>query len=199
MSGGRPSRAESGRAIALSAVGLFAAVTGAFAFAGLWVLASPTSPLTSLLPLSPSHEALANARLVPGAGPADLDVAERETRQELALSPALATAWLRLAYIDYWRHQRLTDAGLADLRRSYEIAPLGPDASIARLKLVFELWPTMPSDMRNQALKELAAIRERDRDATREFANKIINPEGRLAIGAGIAVLDSEDALRASD
>jgi hypothetical protein len=193
------SRTESGRGqtggrkpIAAILIGLFALVTAVCAIAGVWALAAPESPLTAVLPLSQPHAALAIKDLTPGARPVDLNAAERQTRWELALSPTTATAWLRLAYIDYWRHGRLTSAGLANLNRSYEIAPLGPDASAARMTLGFELWAQMTPDLRAQLLRELTAFRERDREAARAFAGRITNPNGRLVVGMAIAELDTK-------
>jgi hypothetical protein len=142
---------------------------------------------------------LAIRDLTPGQHPVDLDAAEQQTRRELALAPTTATAWLRLAYIDYWRHGRLTPAGLANLNRSYDTAPLGPDASASRLTLGFELWGEMTPELRVLLLRELAAFRERDADATRAFAYRIGNPRGRLAAGMAIAELEMKGALKAPD
>lgn len=194
---GAAAPARPGAAVLLTS--LFSATTAVLAIAGVWAFADPAGPAARFAPLSPPLAALANDHLSPGGRPVDLDAAERETRIQLALSPATASAWLRLAYIDYWRHGRLTAEGFADLARSYEIAPLGPDVSRARLTLGFELWGSMPPAVREQLLREVAALRERDREGAIAFAGRIGNPEGRLAIGMAIAVLDSEDELKASD
>jgi hypothetical protein len=183
----------------LVAAVVLAGAGGLASVAGLWAVLSPEGWSASVLPLSPPHEALANAKLNPDLGAVDLDAAERATRRVLSRSPGLATAWVRLAYIETWRHGRLTPKALEHLETSYEIAPLGPDVSRARTALIFESWAAASPPIRAQALREVAAIRGRDREAAQKLADDIRNPEGRLAIGMAIATLQSEDALRRLD
>lgn len=183
----------------LVAAWALAAVTALCASLGLWSFLAPDGPAGSILPLSPPHVRFADVKLDPSRGPVDLDGAERETRRALAHSPGLAIAWVRLAYIETWRHGRLTPAALEHLRKSYEVAPLGPDASAARITLIFESWPDAPPEIRSRALREVVAVRARNREEAHKWVEAIRNPEGRLAIGMAIAAAESEDALKRLD
>lgn len=120
-----------------------------------------------------------------------------ETRAALASSPALASGWLRLAYLEVLEHGALTPAAREALDRSYEIAPLGPDVSEPRLRLVFGMWSAMPEEIRSQALAELSAAKFRDKPATYALAQDVRDPAGRLAIGMGLAAIEIE-AVRGS-
>lgn len=184
-----PRRTEASRAglwLTMGFAGALAALTGLT----LYVLLVPASSLAGLSPLSPPHEAramMALGRVRDVKGLADVTA---ETRAALDSSPALASGWLRLAYLDILKHGRLTPLGLAMLQRSYEIAPLGPDVSEPRLRLVFGMWPQMPESIRVQALEELKGEKYRDREAAYAIAADVRDPAGRLAIGMGLAAIE---------
>lgn len=170
----------------------FAASAALLSGLTLYVLLAPTSGLAAAAPLSPPHEARAMRALGQVRDVTGLAEVAAETRLMLDSSPALAGGWLRLAYLEVLEHGRLTPAALAALKRSYEVAPLGPDVSDPRLRLVFGMWSQMPEDIRDQALDELKAAKYRDKPAAYALVGTIGDPAGRLAIGMGLAAIEIE-------
>lgn len=194
-----PQRREPARRIGLWLAAGFA-LTVVFATGWtIYALSAPQGAFATMAPLSPVHEARAVQALSGARGPAGLDQAEAETRAALAASPALASAWVRLAYIDAVRHGALTATGRQALERSYEISPLGPDVSQSRLRIVFGLWPTMPEAIRDQAFVELTALRRRDWHGAHALVREIRDPAGRLAAGMQLASLDARPVRQSAD
>lgn len=116
---------------------------------------------------------------------ADLD-------RSAARTPADAAPALQIAYLESLRPGPLSAVGAEALRRSYALEPLGPDATLWRLRFVFDHWPAMPPDLRRLALAELAAAFPRHGWAMRELPQSVADPSGRM-----VAVL-MFDRLRAT-
>lgn len=173
-----------------------AGATAVCAALGAWVVASPQSSLAGASPFAYAHDARAALHMKAALSGEDLDDAEHEARAALAQSPALAVTWVRLAYIETWRHRRVTPAAAQDLSRSYQVSPLGPDVSPARTKFALEAWPVLSPELREQAIADFEAWwRRRPEDATR-LAQGIVDPQGRLVAGMALAEFDAKAALR---
>lgn len=179
-------------------VGLAAAlavVTGVCAALGARVIAAPQGRLAGLSPIAYAHDARAAQHMRAALSGEDLDDAEREARKALAQSPAMAVTWVRLAYIDTWRRRAVTPEAIEDLSRSYEVSPLGPDVSEARIKFVLEAWTGMTPALRDQAMLDLESLwRRRPEDANR-LVKGIVDPHGRLVGGMALAEFDAKRAL----
>lgn len=164
-------------------VGAFA--LGVLGLSGGLVLALAAPALPS--PLASSMVSVREARS-DAAAATDLDKALAEAQAALALSPAAATAWLRVADLETRKAGGLTAAALEALGRSYEAAPLGPDVTTWRLTFLFERWRDLPAPLRQKAIAELGArARVRARDAD-EFPDTIRDPAGRLAARMAVRV-----------
>jgi hypothetical protein len=150
--------------------------------AGLAIaLAGPvSSPLSGWNPPVPMV-AVSEARAVAAASadPADLEAAERLTRQTLAEKPGDATAWARLAWIASETGD--TGAMLEALDRSYAVAPYGPDITGWRLRFAYGRWGELTPELRRLASEELTVTaRHRGRVANAALAD-VTDPAGRLA------------------
>ena len=155
------------------------ATTGAAAFA----LALPNSAPARLLNLAASHEARASV-LVSGATPtaADLALAQQETVWSLREAPANPTAWLRLSYIDSRRPEGLGPAGLDALKRSYDVAPFGPDDTDWRLRFAFNHWTLLDPAARRLAIDELRNALKSTNIWGDGLAQDVSDPAGRIAL-----------------
>ena len=129
------------------------------------------------------------------SGPAEATAIARSLRvveAEAAAAPADATPHLKRAYLEDLRGRPANAAALNALRRSYALEPLGPDATVWRLRFVFNHWPAMPVDLRQKARIELAAAFPRHGWAMRELPQSVSDPTGRM-----VAVLMFEQLRRA--
>lgn|GEM_PF-1258727 len=157
----------------------FALVVTAAAAALTWALSLPLADT----PLSPDlvavHESRADAAL---AGPRPrAQAAWRESQAGLALAPATASAWLRLAWLRHGQVGRLDPVALGYLGRSYDAAPIGPDVSAWRIRYLLENWPDLPAGLRQRALNELITTSRFRGPRARKLVEDIQNPAGRLA------------------
>ena len=178
--------------------GGLAAVTLVAGGLSAWIVADPAGPLGAAAPFTYAHDARAAHHMKAALGEEDFRAAEREIRLTLAQSPALATAWVRLAYVDTWRSRGLTPLAVSSLARSYEVSPLGPDVSTARVKLVLEAWSVLPPEIRAQGLTELEAMRWRRPEEAMALVQGITDAQARLAGGMTLADADAKAALRRS-
>lgn len=193
-----PGEPRSRRPAVSPRVGLAAALAGATALCavlGAWVVAAPQGALAGASPFAYAHDARAALHMKAALSGEDLDDAEREARAALALSPALAVTWVRLAYIETWRHRRITPEAVQDLSRSYQVSPLGPDVSPARIKFVLEAWPVLPPELREQAFADFEALWRRRRAEATQLAEGIVDPQGRLVAGMALAEFEAKAAL----
>ncbi|MFN3523125.1 MAG: hypothetical protein ACK4YQ_12825 [Phenylobacterium sp.] len=180
--------------VALAAA--LAAATALAAGLGAWAVARPLGGLAAVSPLAGVHDARAAAHMKAILGSEDLDEAEREARMTLAQSPAQASAWVRLAYVETWRHRRVTPEALRNISRSYKVSPLGPDVSRARVKFALEAWPELPRALQDQALVELETMRWRKPEEAGRLVQGIVDLQGRLVGGMALADADAKAALR---
>lgn len=182
------------RATSLTAGSAVLAVgTAAAAALALWQLA-PGSNAPQVLPLAQPHFARA-AELLNGArrnDPAALAEAEAEARRALADSPARADAWLALAWVDQARAKRFGPDAAEALERSYLVGPFDPDLGVFRVEFCFDRWSLLPKGLRDDALRELAALWSRTdmREDLRKLAARIEDPAGRMAYAIQLALLE---------
>lgn len=140
-------------------------------------VASPNLTLLSALPLVGPREACAD-RLARAGQPA---ASAAESRAALDASPAAASAWLRLAWLDSQGSAGLTPRARDAIERSYAVAPLGPDVSPWRLAFLLDRWRDLPPALRSQALAEMRAMQGRQPEAFHIIATSVHDPAGRLA------------------
>lgn len=116
----------------------------------------------------------------------------RNVEAEAVAAPADATPHLKRAYLEDLRGRPVNAVALNALRRSYALEPLGPDATVWRLRFVFNHWAAMPTDLRQKARTELAVAFPRHGWAMRELPQSVPDPTGRM-----VAVLMFEELRRA--
>jgi hypothetical protein len=181
--------------IVCAAGGLALAAVGA---AGTLLIgyAAPDSALARALPIADLANIRANEHLA-GAHPSphDLVEAEKESRRALALSPLDSSAWTRLAYIDALRRPPLGPQGLDALRKSYVVAPLGPDISRWRVRFALERWAALPADLQAKVEAEIDPLWWRDRDYVEGLPDQVADPAGHLAVRLEILKLHARDVM----
>ena len=136
-------------ATALAAVGLGGALSAALA----------VSVPTQTIPLASGLGAVREARA---------DVAAREVgrsdsalslnRAVLTVAPMSTPAWLRIAYLQTREGAAPNASTLDALERSYSVAPFGPDATLWRLRFIFDHWSQVTPSLQRQALAELDTL-----------------------------------------
>ena len=157
------------------------------------LLALATAPLAGamLASLAPGQDRAPPIRLAVGenaaasraraAAPADFAAARAATQRALAEAPYDPSAWLRLAYIDVTEDGRLDEAGLAALRRSYELLPFDQYVAIWRVRFALENWQSLTPDLRARAKAEALAFAPTSRyGEMRTTLQQVANPVGRL-------------------
>jgi hypothetical protein len=174
-----------------------ALVTALAAGAALIGYAAPESGLAKALPLSELANIRAS-RLLEAEHPTarQLAGAEAESRRALALSPADSEAWARLAYIDSLRHPPISAAGLEDLKRSYRVAPLGPDISRWRVRFALERWRALSPDLRTSVEAEIPPLWWRDQAYVEGLPDQVNDPDGRVAITLDLLKLRAAETVR---
>lgn len=122
-----------------------------------------------------------------------LDSAEALTRQALLLSPYENNARLRLAYIDAVRNGRLSAAGVAELKRTYDLIPVDPNVGAWRLRFSLEHWDELTPDTRRAVYDEAMAFGrvQTSEVNVRSILRSIRNPSGSLAAALWLRALDS--------
>lgn len=173
-------RVINGRTAARLRVAAFGALAAVTAVVGGLAAVTASWPLRPI-PLAPDlvrvRQARAEAAL---AGPTpDLERAAAESRAALALAPMSPHAWLRLAYVE--SQPVLTPQALADIERSYAVAPFGPSVTRWRLGFLYERWGELTPGLRAQANDEMRAYALRNAGAARRLATGVRHPAGRVA------------------
>jgi hypothetical protein len=140
-----------------------------------WQRAAPlTAP--ALFPFSETWYAKAMAATAPVEGVADAQMA-------IKLAPARAENWMLLAY-QYSRADRgISPRVIAAIRQSYIASPLDVDVSAYRLTFLFNAWPALPDDLRDQARNEarqFASNSERGLNFLRQAVPTIADSRTRL-------------------
>jgi hypothetical protein len=175
-------------------VTLFAITVAALALAAASALTWPQSASPIGSRLAPVRESRAEAALL--AEGQNGTRAAQESRAALGLAPATATAWLRLAYLDYLRAGKFDGAVQASLERSFAAAPLGPDVTEWRVRFVFENWDQASPALRDLALKEFTAMASWRGARARNIASQVRNPAGRLAVTLAGGMARSQNLAR---
>lgn len=146
-------------------------------------LLAPTGPATDLTGLSIAYDSRANMILGTGVpSRAALGQASDETRASLSRSPANATSWLRLAYIDSELNDGLTADGLEALRRSYAVAPYGPDNTQWRLAFALNHWEQITPELRRRAMEEYKVTQSTAHWRLDGLEDRVSDPAGRVAV-----------------
>lgn len=153
--------------------------------------ASGGRPL-DLLPLAQSHDAAASRLL--SSDPAQ---ARAETLRQLALQPASAPAWLRMAELDAQVHGKLTAQGLTWLGRSYEVGPFDPQVLQDRTRFAYDHWAELDEDMRQQTIAQVKLAwpigGQRAQVVSASLAVKA--PAGRMTLAMQLFSLRIADAV----
>lgn len=181
-------------------LGLVAFVMAAVTFVGAGFLAiglaAPDSVFGALSPLSLAHDRRADHILDRRPHtPANLALARAETWAALNQSPADDAAWLRLAYIDWLAHGRLTAEGLKWLERSYDVAPFGPETSFWRVRFAWETWADLTPELRKQVADEVRVQWPTRKEDYSRMSAAVANPTGRFAAALMVSQLRRSDAL----
>ena len=117
----------------------------------------------------------------PLAGPDRHAELSRKIDGSARLAPADAAPLLQRAYLERVSAGQANGPALLALRRSYELEPYGPDATVWRLRFTFDHWTTMPVDLRQHAIAELETAFPRHGWAMRSLPMSISDPTGRMA------------------
>lgn len=118
--------------------------------------------------------------------------AARLSRAAIAQFPYDTSAWLRLAYVDSLDHGGLTPAGVALLKRSYDLVAVDPEVGLWRIRFALENSQALSPDLRASVRKEASALWKNNRGPLHEMAPAIINPAGRLSLALWLQRLDSQ-------
>ena len=124
----------------------------------------------------------------PNASPVLRSDALRWANLAVAEGPHRASAWLSLAYAQARLDETVSPPALADLRRSYQIAPLDPQASEGRLIFALGVWDQLTPDIRDDATREIDALWLRCATNTLDAVQRNLrNSSGRLGLDAEMA------------
>lgn len=163
--------------IAAALLGLSATGSAAVMLAiTLW----PGAEWGRLSPVATGHEARAR-QLLNEAEPGSTTLAEArsETLAGLRLSPMNGWAWLRLSFIETQENGFDVEAATA-LRKSYDVAPFGPQITSWRLSFAFSHWKALPADLKEAVRSELRASWLERRSTVDAAINRVTDLEGRL-------------------
>jgi hypothetical protein len=138
-------------------------------------------PAGALSPLAWVHDRRSERLTGDGRRPtSDVLRAETESWTALAQDPVDDEAWLQLAYADHLQHPSLTPRALSMLQRSYDVAPLGPDTSMARIRFGLENWGELTPELRKEVADEIRATAGRSGADVQQLGSEIHNPTGRM-------------------
>jgi hypothetical protein len=173
-----------GRDIKLAAAAALAAATALASVAALVALNGGGAVKIGAwrpLELAAGYDRAADA-LVRTARPADLRRAEALSRRAIALHPYDIGAWLRIAYVEAQVHGKLTPAGIAALRRSYDLVAYDPDEASWRIAFALQHWADLPADLKAAVRAEAMSVGSSWRHRARivEVLKGVTNPAARL-------------------
>lgn len=147
---------------------------------------------TRLLPVAAGYDRAA-LRLLSARSPSPAAQAEINRLSHAAIRqyPYDQGAWLRLAYLDAYRHGALTKDGLDDLSRSYTLVGVDPYYGVDRVRLALEHCPQLSHDLLASVKVEVTGLwsDDRTRGQLKEMQPMIANPAGRLALALWILQL----------
>lgn len=139
----------------------------------------------ALMHISAGYDRAADAIVTANASSRpELERARRLSENALRQYPYDQGAWLRLAYIDAQENGRLTGAGQADLRRSYDLVAIDPVLGPLRVRLALENCSDLSRDLLNSVHAEVDALwsNGRARSDFAEMRSALRSPAGRLAL-----------------
>ena len=172
-------------AVALAAVGLGCALSTALAVA----MPAKTVPIASSLGAVREARADGAARNGVQSG-----AATSLNNSALKAAPMSTSALLRAVYLQTRTGTAPNAASLDALERSYSVAPFGPDASLWRLRFVFDHWSQVTPSLRKQALAELDVL---SYHRGRVFKTEdIVDPQGRFIAEMNTMAALNQRAIR---
>lgn len=106
------------------------------------------------------------------------------SRKAIAQFPYDITAWLQLAYVDALDHGGLTPAGLADLKRSYDLVAVDSELGFWRIRFALENSQALTPELRASVRREATAmcVNPNHKSELRKMVPTIRNPAGRLSL-----------------
>lgn len=151
-----------------------------------------------LMPIAAGYDRRAQGETAPPEAPPPMVRSEAASRSRGAIGqyPYDTAAWLQLAYLDTLEHGQLTSAGVADLRRSYDLVAVDPDFAIWRITFALEHSQALPTPMLTTVGKEVEAVwtAGRYRAQLLNLRSQLQNPAGRLALFLWINDLQADRA-----
>jgi hypothetical protein len=117
---------------------------------------------------------------------------EALTRKALSMAPTRTGDWLRLAYLDVLRNNRMTPAGVDALARSYDLTALDQTYALWRICFALDHWVDLPEPLQG-AVKNEAFVMARSPQhtaLTRKALSGLQTPTGRL-----VAAFWSQDPI----
>lgn len=148
--------------------------------AALQVGGASTASAVNILPLAITDDAIAQRLLK-----TDPSGSRVYTLQQLALQPASARGWLRMAQIEAeTRRGPLSPAVLTWLSRSFEVGPYDPQVLQDRTVLAFDHWGELSPDLKASELDHVrAAWKAHPQQVLLNLTVvKVTNPQGRWAL-----------------
>lgn len=148
-----------------------------------------------ILSLAAGYDRKAEPLLAPTVPPPPVVRREAAELSRLAISqyPYDTGAWLRLAYVDALDNGRLTAAGEASLRRSYDLIAVDPQLGPWRIRFALAFGQALPKDLRDAVRNEVNAL-GRDgaaRANLRQMVVAIPDPVGAVWLQLWLTQLES--------
>jgi hypothetical protein len=169
----------------IGATAVLGALAAASSLAGLFVLNTGVGAGAPPLgfAFSNGYDDTAYRRMSGRPTPADLSAAAQLSARAVALSPYASAPRLRLAYIDSLQHGRLTETGVRQFSRSYDLTAIDPDVAAWRIRFGLEHWDTLPGDTRLAVAAEAEAFAKLRGSPVNVAAvlSSVRDPSGRLA------------------
>ena len=174
-------------ALALGALGISGAGLG------LYELSRETSEArpAALFVFDTSEDGQAKAEVNRGLKTHNYAKAKKLGASALSIAAYNTNARLRLAYIDFREHGRLTSVGERELALSYDLAPYDPFAASWRVKFALEHWGDLSPATRNAVHTEAVAFLKSGSQVAdmRSTLSSIRSDDGRMV--AAIWLIES--------
>ncbi|CAN5361227.1 hypothetical protein BH09PSE1_BH09PSE1_05110 [soil metagenome] len=103
---------------------------------------------------------------------------------------------MELAWLEASAATGLGPAGNDALRRSYVLAPYGPEATLWRQGFVFDHWSSVPADIRIRALDEMSVVYSKKGWDLEELVKTVRDPSGRMIASMASRRLRTVERLR---
>jgi hypothetical protein len=167
----------------LGSAGVLAALNGGGA-----VTLGPWRPLQ----IAAGYDRAADAALG-RRDPASLARAAQLSRRAIALNPYDTAAWLRLASVDALQNQRLSPAGVAALKRAYDLVAIDPYVATWRLGFAMQHWGDLPAEVKTAVRTEAFALGgEQDhKSKVLDVLARVRNPQARVTASLWAASIEA--------